>query len=148
MKMLETIKKRLNDDTFEVEDDNEFDRVKQIVVMREQLKEKEFQIKRDANKYTDLEYRKEIKNIDKQKKQKDAVISHLKHNFRHINGMWPKTANFTSEEDRMQSWQTSLVIKKKIFKPSKRIVVCQQGVQDLQKKHGKYDEFLKNFRRK
>lgn len=68
MKMLETIKKRLNDDTFEVEDDNEFDRVKQIVVMREQLKEKEFQIKRDANKYTDLEYRKEIKNIDKQKK--------------------------------------------------------------------------------
>lgn len=117
------------DQMFEIEDDNEFDRVKQVVIQRQKLKEKLDQVHKDADKLTDIEYKKNLKSIERQKQtQKNDVIMHLKRNFKHINGMWPKTANFRDEEDRLQSWQTSLVIKKKIFKPSKRIVVCQQGV--------------------
>ena len=42
--------------------------------------------------------------------------------------MWPKTAKFVTNEDRMQSWQTDLLIKRQIFTPSKRLLVCEQGI--------------------
>ena len=62
--------------------------------------------------------------------------------------MWPKTAKFENEAQRMDSWQTSLVVKKKIFKPSKRLVICKQGVDALFEEQNKYEEFLRNFRTK
>ena len=45
--------------------------------------------------------------------------------------MWPKTAKFANDGEMMDSWQTSLVIKRKIMKPSKRLVICKQGVADM-----------------
>ena len=41
----------------------------------------------------------------------DELIMRLKNNFKHIHGMWPKTAKFESEQERMESWQTTSVIK-------------------------------------
>ena len=77
---------------------------------------------------------------------KDEVIQKLKYSFKHITGMWPKTATFKSEEERLKSWQTTQVIKQRIFKPSKRLVLCELGVEDLYKEKYKYEEFLKKFR--
>ena len=57
----------------------------------------------------------------------------IKHNFQHIMGMWPKTAHFTNEQDQMESWQTSLVIKRKIFEPSKRLIQCKMGADQMEK---------------
>ena len=56
----------------------------------------------------------------------------LKHNFKHINGMWPVTAHFTDENHRMESWQTSLVIKRKIFDPQKRLIQRKKGADHMQ----------------
>ena len=50
---------------FEIEDDNEFDRVKQVVLQRERLKQQKTQVQKDADKLTDLEYRKNLKSIEK-----------------------------------------------------------------------------------
>ena len=55
----------------------------------------------------------------------------LKHSYKHINGMWPKTAHFSSEAQRLESWQTSLVIKRQIFDPAKRLARCELGIQKL-----------------
>ena len=42
--------------------------------------------------------RKELKNIEKEKQLlKNEVLKHFKSNFKHIYGMWPKTANFENE---------------------------------------------------
>ena len=46
----------------------------------------------------------------------------------------------------MDSWQATSVIKQKVFNPSKRLVICEQGIEDLYKEKYKYDEFLKKFR--
>ena len=67
-------------------------------------------------KLNDLENRKKL--------QKKDVIQDLKHNYRHINGMFPSFAKFKDDKERMESWQTDLVIKKKILRPSKRLIVC------------------------
>lgn len=55
-----------------------------------------------------------------------------------MDGMWPKTAHFESELDRLESWQATSVIKQKIFNPSKRLILCQQGVEKLMKEQQKY----------
>lgn len=96
---------------------------------------------------TDLEKKKSLKTLEKEKNtMKKDMIDRLKHNFKHIHGMWPKTAKFENEAQRMQSWQTTSVIKQKIFNPSKRLIICQQGCEELNQKKLEYDEFLKKFR--
>ena len=46
----------------------------------------------------------------------------------------------------MQSWQTTSIIKQKIFNPSKRLIKCQKGCEELNQKKLEYDEFLMKFR--
>lgn len=83
-------------------------------------------------KLTDIEMRKELRAVDKEKVAlKEELLQKLKYSFKHITGMWPKTASFKSEEERLLSWQTTQVIKQKVFKPSKRLVICEAGVNDL-----------------
>jgi len=72
----------------------------------------------------------------------------LKNDFKHIHGMWPKTARFANHAQCMESVRTSFVIKKKIFTPSKRLILCQQGIQSLNIEHKKYEAFLEKFRSK
>ena len=141
------MKKNREQDDFQLEEDNEFDRVKKLVKEKERLDEEKYQIEELKDKLKDEQYTHKIKKNKKEKtKKKDEVIQHLKIKFKHINGMWPKTANFENEDQRMESHQTSRVINKKILKPAKRLVVCQKGIDVLQKHHNKYDAFLKNFR--
>ena len=48
---------------------------------------------------SDIEYRKIIRQIEHDKhKQKKDIYYEMKRNFKHIEGMWPKTAKFTSDE--------------------------------------------------
>ena len=56
----------------------------------------------------------------------------MKDKFKHIYGMWPITAHFTDETHRMEAWQTSLVIKRKIFDPAKILIDCKKGADLLQ----------------
>ena len=44
-----------------IEDDNEFDKVRKLLVNKEQLKERKTQIESDTKNYTDLELRKNLK---------------------------------------------------------------------------------------
>ena len=74
------------------------------------------------------------------------MFAELKSDFKHITGMWPKTAKFADETQRLESWQTTTVIKNKIYGPSKRLIICEEGVQHLSAEKAKYDEFLKKFR--
>ena len=46
----------------------------------------------------------------------------------------------------MQSWQTDLLIKRQIFTPSKRLIVCEEGINQVLNKHLRYEAFLKKFR--
>ena len=47
---------------------------------------------------TDLERKKSLKSLEKEKNvMKSAMLDRLKHNFKHIHGMWPKTAKFENE---------------------------------------------------
>ena len=73
-------------------------------------------------------------------------MQNLKSTFKHITGMWPKTAKFKNEDDRLQSWQTTSVIKAKVYSPSKRLIICEQGVDVLEEEKKKYDDFLDHFR--
>ena len=52
----------------------------------------------------------------------------LKEKFKHITGMWPKTAKFKNEAERFESWHTTAVINKKIYGPSKKLILCEEGV--------------------
>lgn len=54
-------------DVFAVEVDNEFDRVKQLLDKKKKLNDKVHQIENEKDKYTDLELRKNKKNIKKEK---------------------------------------------------------------------------------
>ena len=66
-----------------------------------------------------------MKELDKEKHDnKKELIQELKLNFKHIDGMWPKTANFENEKQMLKSWQTTSVINKRVYKPSKRLIVC------------------------
>ena len=81
------------------------------------------------------------------------MIEELKENFKHIEGMWPQTAKMTDGKgnevkDRMKCWQTALVVKRKIFVPSSRLIHCQKSVDGMFTEHQKYEEFLKKFRSK
>ena len=72
----------------------------------------------------------------------------LKQDFKHINGMWPKTAKFQNETQQMESWQTSLVIQRVILDPSMRLINCQRGADILQSEQQKQVNFLNRFRQK
>ena len=74
------------------------------------------------------------------------MLQNLKTKFKHITGMWPKTCKFDSEADRLQSWQTTAVIKAKVYSPSKRLIICEKGVEVLEEEKKKYDDFLAHFR--
>ena len=60
--------------------------------------------------------------------------------------MFIKTAKFKNEKERMESWQTDLVIQRKILRPSKRLIVCKQGVDNIKREQQKYEAFLRKFR--
>ena len=76
------------------------------------------------------------------------LIDELKSSFKHINGMWPNGKTFASEEERMKHWLTKSVIEQKIFEPAKRLLICDQGAEQLEEEKIKYDDFLKAFRDK
>lgn len=130
------------------QEENEFAKIRKLLREEKLLVEKRGLIEKALEKNaTDLELRKQLKANDKEKTQiKDILINELKGNFKHIAGMWPKTANFKSEEQRMASWQTSSVIKQKIFRPAKQLLICDQGAEKLEEEKLKYDDFLSNFR--
>ena len=86
----------------------------------------------------------QLKSIEREKNDmKSGVFMELKTNFKHITGMWPKTAKFDNEAQRLDSWQTTAVIKSKIYGPSKRLIICEEAVQHLSAEKKKYDEYLK-----
>ena len=69
-------------------------------------------IQRDADKFTIHEFKKHMKTIEKEKVDlKSDVLKQFKFDFKHITGMWPKTAKFESEAERLESWQATAVIK-------------------------------------
>ena len=71
----------------------------------------------------------QLKSIAREKQElKAEVFAELKSDFKHITGMWPKTAKFDNETQRLESWQTTTVIKNKIYGPSKRLIICEEGV--------------------
>ena len=74
-------------------------------------------------------------------------MTELKSKFKYISGMWPKTAKFESEEQRLQSWQTDSVIKQKIYQPAKALLICDEGADKLEQEQQKYASFLQSFRR-
>ena len=113
------------------------------------MKEKKDLIQKALEKNADIEQKKQLKQLELKKVQdKNEVLMQLKLNFKHITGMWPKTAKFESEEERMLSWQTTSVIKQKIYQPSKTLLKCAQGADSLQKKEEEYEQYLRKFRRR
>lgn len=90
-----------------------------------------------------------LKRMKKDKMRlKQQVIMNMKDKFKHIYGMWPATAHFIDEHHRMEAWQTSLVIKRKIFDPSKCLIQCKKGADLLQIEQQKQVDFLDKFKGK
>ena len=111
--------------------DKEFGSIKKLMVEQKRIKTK---IEKIAEKdHERVEVKKEkLRDLENRKKlQKKNVIQDLKHNFKHIDGMFIKTAKFKNDKERMESWQTDLVIQRKILRPSKRLIVCKQGVDNI-----------------
>jgi hypothetical protein len=80
----------------------------------------------NLDKVVEIELSKQLKGLEKEMSSIEIdLLQKLKVSFKHITGMWPKTANFDTEAQRLESWQTTAVIKNKVFNPSKRLVICQ-----------------------
>lgn len=134
---------------FSSDKDEEFRRVKELLASHKQLDERRDGVTRGTGGYTEIQMRNQLKSIAREKQELEAeVFMELKRNFKHITGMWPKTAKFETEAQRLDSWQTTAVIKQKIYGPSRRLIICEEGVQRLSAEKAKYDEFLKHFRSK
>ena len=147
--MMKKTKKDRQDEKgeFAIAKDNEFDKVGQLLEKQQELKDRKEDFKKNKDKFTERGYSNQMVQLKREKKEnKIELIQELKLNFKHIEGMWPKTANFENEKQMLKSWQTTSVINKKVYKPSKRLIVCQQGVNDLSAKMRQYDDFLDHFR--
>ena len=108
---------------FTLEKDNEFDQTKLLLDKLGKLKEEKRAYLRDSTKVKPEIIELNLKRMKKDKMRlKQQVIMNMKDKFKHIYGMWPATAHFVDEHHRMEAWQTSLVIKRKIFDPSKCLI--------------------------
>ena len=124
--------KRVEDQAFAEMPNDELDKMRQLLQKKDKLNERREQLQSGVELMNEKDKRKNLKNIARdQSSQKREIIQELKYNFQHINGMWPKTAKFDNQQQRLQSWQTDLVIKRKIFKPSKRLIFCEQEVEKI-----------------
>lgn len=120
-----------DDNSFSIEKNNEFDRIKALLEKVEGLRDKKRAILKEGKPKKILAI--SLKTVEKEiKKLQEQVIMVLKHNFKHIYGMWPSTAHFKDENHRMEHWQTSLNIKRRIFDPSKRLIECKIGADAMQ----------------
>ena len=139
--------KRAEDQAFGDMPDNELDKMRQLLKNKDNLNERREKLLKGTEEMNDNDRQKNLKLITRDKQnQKKEMIRELKYQFQHIKGMWPKTAKFVTNEERMQSWQTDLLIKRQIFTPSKRLLVCEQGINEVLQKHLRYEAFLKKFR--
>jgi len=111
--MLQKMKKaRIADAQFTGEEENELEKIKRLMSNKQNLEERRQLILKALELNNDPEIRKQLKLIEKEQvTNKHDLIMELKNSFKHITGMWPKTAKFESENERMESWQTTSVIK-------------------------------------
>lgn len=109
-----------------VERETEFDRVKRLLEKVEYLGQQKKALLQSKIKYRPDVVKQALLTLNKnEEKWIKQVIMSLKQNFKHIYGMWPSTAHFSDENHRMHHWLTDLVIKRKIFDPSKRLIACK-----------------------
>lgn len=129
--MLHKMRAARQNDSFADQEDNEFDQVKKLLESKERLQDRIEVLnlktrEENLDKLADIEIRKQLKAIQNEMTSIEIdLLQKLKVSFKHITGMWPKTANFDTEAQRLESWQTTVVIKNKVFNPSKRLVICQ-----------------------
>ena len=69
MGMLAKMQDAREDDNqmFEIKTDNDFDKVKELLFKKQRLREKTNQLERDADKITQIEMNKNLKNINRQR---------------------------------------------------------------------------------
>jgi len=127
---------------------NELDEVKVLIQMKAKLTERKEQMLAEGSGLTPSQLEQNLKKLEREEeKLQQKFFMGLKNDFKHINGMWPITAKFADECQRLESWQTSLVIKRKIVEPSKRLINCQKNADLLEKEQRKFSAFLKMFRK-
>ena len=113
--MLQKMEKaRKLDQQFEgVAEENEFAKIRKLLIDEKRLVEERELLEKAIDKIAEknaidkdlIELRRILKeNLKAKKLIKEQLITELKVNFKHITGMWPKNANFESEEDRMAHW--------------------------------------------